>query len=244
MTISMEKLAEIVLQRNIEIETIFDVGCYNGKDGQTLAKLLKVKADNVFGIEAHPEMIDEAKKRIKNVYEAAISDQNKKKVKFNCVDLKEKQNHGVSSLLERLDSKNKVFNEVEVETKRLDKLSKDEDWPRIDLIKIDTEGHCYEGLVSLGELLKDIKVIHVEGEVKEIWKGQKLYTDIKAFLKRSGFVCVSIAKYNSQLDTVWVRTNLKVEVEKQFKKEEKISAEKVRDEVREEVLNKIKNKEK
>jgi FkbM family methyltransferase len=78
----------------------------------------------------------------------------------------------------------------------------------IDLVKIDVEGASYEILNSMGDKLKDIKIMHIETESYPFFKGQKLHSEVEVILLENGFELIELSSVNigigKQHDSVWV----------------------------------------
>lgn len=87
---------------------------------------------------------------------------------------------------------------IKVKTVRLDELIGDE---KIDIMKIDCEGHSMEVLEGLGDKLNQIKVFHIETEK---WTDSNI--KVKAFMIGRGFTLVDeTEQYGGMPDQVWVR---------------------------------------
>ena len=111
------------------------------------------------------------KKNIK-IYNCAISDRStQKRIYIN--------EHGLTSGLSRLDLKNNkylqlkaklfgrtasgmILKKPKVKTKKLFTIIKSQNINKIDLVKIDTEGHEFEVLKGIGKKIKNIKYILIE----------------------------------------------------------------------------------
>lgn len=68
------------------------------------------------------------------------------------------------------------------------KLVERGDMPVPDFIKCDAQGFDYEVLAGCGAVLDEVLGIEVECQFRPIYKGQKLFADIKALLEGHGFV--------------------------------------------------------
>ena len=83
--------------------------------------------------------------------------------------------------------------------------------PGLDYMKIDVEGATYEILNSMGNMLKTIKIMHIETESYPFFKNQKLHDVVDNFLTEKGFTMVDISYANIsdgyQHDSVWVNNN-------------------------------------
>jgi hypothetical protein len=60
----------------------------------------------------------------------------------------------------------------------------------IDIIKIDTEGFSWEVLMGMGDVLKNVRMMHVETEVFNRHPGHKNNVDIANYLTNNNFLCV------------------------------------------------------
>lgn len=77
-----------------------------------------------------------------------------------------------------------------------------------DMMKIDVEGATYEVLEGLGNLLSDVKIMHIETEDYPFFKGQKLHGEVAKLLHDAGFTMVRQSRVRiaqgHQFDSVWV----------------------------------------
>ena len=71
---------------------------------------------------------------------------------------------------------------------RLDMWAGQRGLPRIDVVKLDTQGSELEILEGAGTLLESISVIDTEVEFNPIYEGQPLFGDVDRFLREAGFV--------------------------------------------------------
>ena len=78
----------------------------------------------------------------------------------------------------------------------------------MDLIKIDVEGATYEILESMSDFIKTIKIMHIETESYEFFKGQKLHNVVSDFLLSLGFTMIDktdvLISGGYQHDSVWL----------------------------------------
>ena len=82
----------------------------------------------------------------------------------------------------------------------------------IDAVKIDVEGATLEVLESFGDILKTVKIMHIETEDYEFFKNQHLQSDVHKFLIENKFENILsrgaiIQSNHKQYDEVWVRKN-------------------------------------
>ncbi len=66
------------------------------------------------------------------------------------------------------------------------------DWPRIDLLKIDTQGNEKDVLGGARETLKKTNAVLVEADFVRQYEGQSLFPEVHAVLESSGLVLQSI----------------------------------------------------
>jgi FkbM family methyltransferase len=78
----------------------------------------------------------------------------------------------------------------------------------IDMMKIDVEGATYEVLEGMGDLLGQTKIMHIETESIQFFKGQKLHGAVAELLTNAGFSMVRQSQVRIsggyQYDSVWV----------------------------------------
>jgi FkbM family methyltransferase len=81
----------------------------------------------------------------------------------------------------------------------------------IDIVKIDVEGATYEILNSMGDILKTIKIMHIETESYPFFNNQKLHDTVSDFLIEKGFTMIDMSSVNIagglQHDSVWINKN-------------------------------------
>lgn len=79
----------------------------------------------------------------------------------------------------------------------------------VDLIKIDVEGATYEVLLGMGEMLNDVKILHIETESYDFFKKQKLHEDVCEYLIKHNFSLIELSSVDiiedkKQYDSVWI----------------------------------------
>ena len=193
----------------IEPRIIFDIGAYNAKDLQLLGEAFNIAKSDLYAFEPHPGMIEHCRKRTNNVINWVISDRDGW-TDFNAVDLKADCNHGTSSLYATSRPTFKHYWKMS----RIDTLilrSKLPDTP--DVVKIDVEGHSFEVLKGFGNFLKNVKILHVETETREIFPGQKLQKDVVSLMENKGFIIIDRKTIgdSGQEDLIFLRKDLHFE---------------------------------
>ena len=196
----------VAKQGTFKVETIMEIGSMNGLDTWVLFDFYKPKRAIV--VEAHPvfavAISDEYPEF--EVYNLAAGNENKE-VAFNAVTI-DSENLGMSSMLDRDDrypSYDVFYEPTTVLSVRMDTFCADNEINSIDLLKIDVEGNSYEVLEGFGDMIWNVKCIHIECEHEPVWKGQKLYSDVEQYLLGKGFIPVSIRIGFPQSDSVWVK---------------------------------------
>jgi len=205
--ITMQAWIELVKkQGTFSVDTIMEIGSMNGYDADELTQYFKPKRTVI--IEAHPIFAQAISKTFPEyeVYNFAAGNKNKE-IDFNAVTVNS-SNLGMSSMLDRestYPSHEVEYFPVTVQQVRMGLLCDAQDITSIDLLKIDVEGSSYEVLEGFGDMIWNVKCIHIECEHVPVWKGQKLYSDVEQYLIGKGFIPVSIRIGFPQSDSVWVK---------------------------------------
>ena len=108
-------------------------------------------------------------------------------------------NPGASSLFrarEDYPHETYVQNEIEVECTTLGRLMREENVASIDLLWMDIQGAELLALKGLGERLRNVKLIHLEGEFIPIYEGQPLLADVHRLLHAHGFGFLGYTSYS------------------------------------------------
>lgn len=150
---------------------------------------LGVSDDNIIWVEGNPMIFKQIKESgIKNVYNALISDEEKK------VDFIITNNGQSSSVLELEEHKVEhpwvyEIGRLKMDTKRLDNFLKENDIKSpINFINLDIQGHELSALKSLGSYMSQIKYIYTEVNIKYLYKNCALLHEIDEYLKSYGFL--------------------------------------------------------
>jgi FkbM family methyltransferase len=119
---------------------------------------------------------------------------------------------GMSSLYRRSSDWSELAAVVPVKTTRLDSFLADKTDPHMRLaLWVDTEGKAFEAIEGAAGVAQHVQLLHVEVETLPcIGQGQKLYADVKALLRQSGFVVLatSAADTKAQFNALFVRHDL------------------------------------
>lgn len=189
-------------------DIVCDVGSMDTRHSQMFRRVLP-KA-RIIAFEANPrnaERIrqcgDAARARIE-LQEKAVASENGTMVfhlETAAAESGEQWRHGASSLRERVHDRKRT-EPVEVPAVRLDTVlagaqSSIALW-------IDVEGAAYEVLGGIEGIARQVMLIHVEVETREIWRGQKLAGDVDRLLDGLGFVAVARGKLEEQHDVIYL----------------------------------------
>lgn len=79
----------------------------------------------------------------------------------------------------------------------------------IDMIKIDVEGATFEVLKGMGDILKTVKIMHIESETYPFFSNQKLHEDVCKLLIENNFKLMKLSEVfimdeHKQHDSVWI----------------------------------------
>lgn len=211
MHITIPELPELIRTKSTIIPTnVFEIGASNGADAHHLQQSFGVPAEHVYCFEANPGNYQTLCGNFPNFnnFHVAVSDFTGKQT-F--------QLHGpaadISSFKKRishyiyqghyLDN----YNEIEIDTYRMDDFIKQHDIKSIDICKIDVEGCSYEVLSGFGNKLNIVKSIHIEGELVELYENQKLFNDFTGLLLDAGFTMIDYCDFDNatQCDSIWIK---------------------------------------
>jgi FkbM family methyltransferase len=188
-----------------EKPVVWEVGSRDGKDAEEIARRIYTGDPNWFwtnarivALEANPEQAKIIEKNYPEIEVMAIAASNQKGEAPFMVYAGDEGAVGSSSLNLRWKEDDLQGHVIRVPIDRLDNLIGDE---KIDIMKIDTEGHSLEVIEGLGEKLKQVKVFHIE---TENWTDSAI--KMRAFMSSHGYILVDdTAQYGGMPDQVWVR---------------------------------------
>lgn len=189
----------------VEKPVVWEVGSRDGRDGVELAQRIYSGSPEWFWTNATVVLFEPNPMQadiIKSEYPEAVLHKLAASNKNGTADfiVYEGDEGAVGSSSLRLDWKENDLpgHIIKVKTARLEKLIGDQ---KIDIMKIDCEGHSPEVLEGIGDKLGQIKLLHVE---TERWTDSNV--KVKAFMQTKGFMLVDeTEQYGGMPDQVWVR---------------------------------------
>ena len=202
-----KRIIKFIRKNNINLKYFFDIGSHMGTYSDLILK--DFKNCKVFMYEPQINIYKKIKKKYKNkknikIYNYALSDKSAlKKIYIN--------QHDLTSSLSTLDVKNNrylklkaklfgttssgmIIKKTKVKTKKLNQIIKSKKIKKIDLAKIDTEGHEYEVLRGIQESIKKIRYILIESHNDKIYLSYNS-KKIHSYLIKNNFVLKDIYKF-------------------------------------------------
>lgn len=199
---------------------IFDVGARDGKESIEFAQ--KFPAARVFAFECHPDLLPRCKAALSQYPRIELApfavSKHSGTIPFYPIDHARSRvkspdgNPGASSILRasgKYPSESYVQSETAVPSVRLDDFCDRRQLSHPDLIWMDIQGAELEALQSLGARLDRASLMHIEVEFMEIYSGQPLFRDIRAFLRGKGWTFAGFTSYSRYFaDAIFVNARL------------------------------------
>jgi FkbM family methyltransferase len=180
---------------------LFEIGSRDGDDAKQLHETLNIPEDRCYVFEPNPDSCKTiiAKYPKFNTYNNAISTKN-----GSFPFIIDDENVGMSSLLTRtLEPTNSTV--INVDCIDMASVLNNLGIDSVDVCKIDVEGAMLDVLESFGSSITKVKSIQIECEHVEIWKGQKLFDDVKEFLEKNDFIMVLFCLLGTkQSESFWI----------------------------------------
>jgi FkbM family methyltransferase len=186
---------------------IIDIGTRDGDDAEYFRQ--KLNGKKIYAFDANPLAVSETKKRYPNfnVIESAVGSFNGQ-TSFTKIISENIDEAGCSSMEVIHIFDNVKYEKIIVSITRLDSFLAEQELSGVivDIIKIDTEGFSWEVLMGMGDVLKNVRLLHVETEMFNRHPGHKNNVDIYNYLTNNNFVCVDKSyEWGPTIeDQVWV----------------------------------------
>lgn len=172
------------LLKRIEIKTILDVGCCQGRTLKNFYK--EYKGALLYGFEPSSENFEQLKINMKDfpdikLYNVAISDS------FGTQKLYLHPTISGHSIL--LHTGKKVLPEEEVSVIRLDDWASENNVDNFDMVKIDTQGNDFRVITGMGNLVKTVKILKTEvWFCEDGYKNSHLFHEVMSYLHGQGLL--------------------------------------------------------
>jgi len=188
-----------------EIKNIVEIGSLDGKDSLYFKN--HYPNANVFCIEGLPDNYEQFLKGLTTITPINVVIANHDgSIKYH-----KKNINGIHGILDRGQRYGSEVLDLPCYTMKT--ICEKYNIESMDLVKIDVEGATYEILESMGDLLDTIKIMHIETESHEFFKGQKLHDVVSDLLTKRGFNMVeksnALIEGHYQHDSVWINNKYK-----------------------------------
>jgi FkbM family methyltransferase len=186
-----------------DIKNIMEIGSLDGVDSLLFKN--HYPDANVFCIEGLPDNYNQYLKDLTNItpINAVIADYD------GIIKYHHKNINGIHGILDRGQEYGSKVLELPCYT--IKTICENYKINSIDIVKIDVEGATYEILNSMGDILKTIKIMHIETESYPFFNNQKLHDTVSDFLIEKGFTMIDMSSVNIagglQHDSVWINKN-------------------------------------
>jgi FkbM family methyltransferase len=185
---------------------IFDIGTRDGDDAQYIAD--KLNSTNIFAIEANPLAAKETRSRHPNikVFETAISNYDGE-TEFVQIVSDDADHAGSSSITKYSHFDEATYNSITVPVFRMDTLLKANSLMTtiFDFVKVDIEGYSYELIESMGTLVDNVKLFHLETEIFNRHEGHKNNNMVIDLMTQNGFLLAGVSyQWENIQDQVWI----------------------------------------
>lgn len=198
MLISQEEVIAILNAHNITPRGVIHVGAHECEE-LPFYRRIGLDETDIIWIDAIPKKVDEAKARgIHNIYQAVVSDTDGTEVEF-----KVSNNVQSSSILEfgthaTHHSWVHFVETLNMKTSTLETLYKENGWDtaKYDFWNFDIQGAELMALKGAGNILTNAKVLYLEVNTEEVYKGGALIGEIDTYVAAYGFerVCTKMTE--------------------------------------------------
>ncbi|GAB4343829.1 MAG: hypothetical protein Kow0089_19930 [Desulfobulbaceae bacterium] len=180
------------LLAGFEVKVVFDVGAYVGGYAKAYRRLFPHA--QIYAFEPLRESYETGVKRMKDdpgirLLNLAVSDRTGRIPLYRNQDVLTSSTIPAAETGTYVDALTKTVECVEVESVTIDDFCRQENIPSIDILKLDIQGAELAALQGASSLLDShkIRLLFVEVEFMEIYRGQPLFHDVAAFLTGKGY---------------------------------------------------------
>jgi FkbM family methyltransferase len=200
------------------IRTVVEVGARDCRETLGFHTLFPQSA--IYAFECNPATLPRCREAVRDLQgvtliENAVSNKSGP-VNFFAIDQQQTRtgvadgNPGASSLFEasgKFELETYVQREVSVVATTLEEFMRERGVAGIDLLWMDIQGAELMALQGLGPRLADVKLIHLEVEFVEIYRGQPLFPEVRNYLQGRGFGFLGFTTYSRHsADAVFANT--------------------------------------
>ena len=199
-----KKIIKFLKKKKDKINIFFDVGAHEGETIKTFLNSFFIK--KIYSFEASKENFQKLKYKIDKIihkyntiliYEnIALSSESKiinfkqlaesSSSTFTKINMESNYYKKKRKML-NFFSKKEDFKETKIKTINLESYILKNNIKKIDLLKIDTEGHEFEILKGLNDQIKNIELILFEHHYDDMLKKSYTFSDINSLLKLNNF---------------------------------------------------------
>ncbi|MBD1372619.1 FkbM family methyltransferase [Hazenella sp. IB182357] len=197
--ILMPEFVKVINEQGIEPEVIMDLGCLDARDALFLKNTYPQAV--TYAIEGSPASYSKFKDNKNIVPIHAVVGSYDGLSKYHI-----KHPSGINGIYDRGKSFGNTV--LELPCYKLKTIMNKFGIAHIDVLKIDVEGATFDILLGLEDYIHKIKIMHIETETKEFFKGQKLEPMVFDHLKKSGYEMIlkrwAYGNKNEQNDSIWI----------------------------------------
>lgn len=193
-----EDMRELAIRYLPSNPVVVEAGAYDGSESQVLARIWPNGHIHSFEpIEQLYEKVVENTKNIANIttYKLALGQECGKQPIFLALNPEDPSKICMSSSLyppkDHLLYYGPIFKgEETIDVITLDAWAKENKIEKVDLLWFDIQGYELSAFKGASQLLSTVSVIMTELEFSELYEGQPLYKEVKAWLETQGFVLI------------------------------------------------------
>jgi FkbM family methyltransferase len=210
MLIDLNSIVQLLHNKKIKINGVLHVGAHNCEEIQFYNNLLNVASSDIIWMDANKQLVDnQISKGIPNVYHCVVSEKDNESVIFNIA------NNGQSSSILEFGTHAyehpdvKFVSKIEQKTITLDTFFKSNDIKpdTYDFWNFDIQGAELLALKGANDTIKHAKVLYLEVNEKELYKGCSLIGELDEYLSKRGFkrVVTNMTKHGWG-DAIYIRS--------------------------------------
>lgn len=218
---NLRRLADFIATEfsGLKLNTIVELGARDCRE--TIMFNNRYPAARIYTFECNPDKLPECRQRVSGIaniklIEKAVTDK-VGTITFHQIDVEKTEtawvdgNPGASSLYKssgKYTHEKYVQRPIDVEATTLKAELPALGVKEVDLLWMDIQGAELSALKGMGDMLKDVSLIHSEVEFIEMYEGQPLFWEVKNYLNQQGFKLVTFTTFNKNTAADGVFVNL------------------------------------